>query len=152
MIRAMRRCFELRTRRESSTAEGWADQVVGLRPPECLHGRQRDRGTRGIVVRCDPSIDHLGVVYEDGTESDMVACGEVDGLRFGVLLVAPETQSARWPEPTTTEQSSTVSTSAATIRRARDPPGLAENRRDRKIRDLADGSSIPTSSLQRSAS
>jgi hypothetical protein len=49
-----------------------------------------DRGPRAIVVRCDPSIDHLIVVYEDGTEADMVNCGEVDGLRFGVLLVAPE--------------------------------------------------------------
>ena len=55
-------------------------------------GVNPDRGPRGIVVRCDPSIDHLSVVYEDATESDMIACGEADGLRFGVLLVAPETQ------------------------------------------------------------
>jgi hypothetical protein len=53
-------------------------------------GGNPDRGPRGIVVRCHPSIEHLGVVYEDGTEVEMVATAEVDGLRFGVLLVAPE--------------------------------------------------------------
>jgi hypothetical protein len=48
-----------------------------------------DRGPRGIVVRCDPSVEHLSVSYEDGTEAEMVVSGEVDGLRFGLLLVAP---------------------------------------------------------------
>ena len=53
-------------------------------------GGNPDRGPRAIVVRCHPSIEHLGVVYEDGTEAEMVAILEVDGLRFGVLLVAPQ--------------------------------------------------------------
>jgi hypothetical protein len=53
-------------------------------------GGDPDRGPRAIVVRCHPSIEHLGVMYEDGTEAEMVETAEVDGLRFGVLLVAPE--------------------------------------------------------------
>ncbi len=64
-----------------------------LRGSELLNvytGVNPDRGPRSIVVRCDPSIEHLSVFYDDGTEAEMVACGEVDGLRFGVLLVAPE--------------------------------------------------------------
>jgi len=55
-------------------------------------GANPDRGPRGIVVRCDLSVRNLSVRYEDGSEQVMVDCGEVDGLRFGVLLVAPETQ------------------------------------------------------------
>ena len=41
-------------------------------------------------MRCQPSLEHLGVVYEDGTEAEMVANPEIHGLRLEVFLVAPE--------------------------------------------------------------
>ncbi len=68
-------------------------------------GGNPDRGPRGIVVRCDPSVEHLSVFYEDGVEAEMVTCGPVDGLRFGVLLVAPE---ARLREVVGTDQDRAV--------------------------------------------
>jgi hypothetical protein len=61
--------------------------------PELLNvysGGDPHRGPRAVVVRCDPSVEHLSVVYEDGTATEMVHCGEFDGLRFGVLLVAAD--------------------------------------------------------------
>ena len=53
-------------------------------------GRNPDRGPRAVVVRCHPSVEGLSVVFADGSEAEMIACGEADGLRFAVLLAAPE--------------------------------------------------------------
>ncbi len=52
-------------------------------------GGNPDRGPRGIVVRAHLSVEHLTVVHEDGAETEMIMCGQVDGLRFAVLLVSP---------------------------------------------------------------
>jgi len=68
-------------------------------------GGNSERGPRGIVVRCGPAVEHLSVFYEDGAEAEMVTCGPVDGLRFGVLLVAPE---ARLREVVGTDQDRAV--------------------------------------------
>jgi ATP-dependent Clp protease ATP-binding subunit ClpC len=55
-------------------------------------GGDTHRGPRAIVARCSPRVEHLILSYEDGTEAELVPCGqgEIDGLRFGVLLIAPE--------------------------------------------------------------
>jgi hypothetical protein len=55
-------------------------------------GGDTNRGPRAIVARCGPSVEHLILSHEDGTQAELVPCGEgeIDGLRFGVLLVAPE--------------------------------------------------------------
>jgi len=68
-------------------------------------GGNHEQGPRGIVVRCDPAVEHLSVFYEDGAKAEMVTCGPVDGLRFGVLLVAPE---ARLREVVGTDQDRAV--------------------------------------------
>jgi hypothetical protein len=78
----------------------WGSDLLNVYSGGNLH-----RGPRGIVVRCNPSIEDLSVFYEDGTEAELVACGEVDGLRFGVLLVAPE---ARLRAVVGTDQERTV--------------------------------------------
>ncbi len=78
----------------------WGSELLDV-----YSGGNPDRGLRGIVVRCDPSVEHLSVFYEDGTEAEMVTCGPVDGLRFGVLLVAPE---ARLREVVGTDQDRAV--------------------------------------------
>jgi hypothetical protein len=56
-------------------------------------GGNPERGPRGVVVRCHPSIVRLVLVVEPGVEMDLNPCGneEIDGLRFGVILVEPAT-------------------------------------------------------------
>jgi Clp amino terminal domain, pathogenicity island component len=54
-------------------------------------GGNPERGPRGVVVRCDPSIVRLVLVQEPGLEMDLTRCGDgvVDGMRFGLALVDP---------------------------------------------------------------
>ena len=57
-------------------------------------GGNPDRGPRGVVVRCAPSIEHIMLVFEDGASTEVTACGGevVDGMRFGVSLVSPDSR------------------------------------------------------------
>jgi hypothetical protein len=57
-------------------------------------GGNPDRGPRGVVVRCAPSIEHIMLVLEDGASTEITACGRevIDGMRFGVSLVPPDSR------------------------------------------------------------
>ena len=57
-------------------------------------GSNPERGPLGVVVRCHPSIVRVVLVAEPGVEMDLNPCGneEIDGLRFGVILVEPATR------------------------------------------------------------
>jgi hypothetical protein len=57
-------------------------------------GGNPERGPRGVVVRCDPSIVRLVLVAESGVEMDLNPCGGevIDGLRFAVALVDTDTR------------------------------------------------------------
>ena len=65
----------------------WAPQRLNV-----YCGGNPDRGPRGVVVRCDPSIVRLVLVQEAGVETDLTRCGDdvIDGLRFGLALVKPD--------------------------------------------------------------
>lgn len=57
-------------------------------------GGNPDRGPRGVVVRCAASIQHIMLVLEDGASTEITACGGevIDGMRFGVSLVPPDSR------------------------------------------------------------
>jgi hypothetical protein len=57
-------------------------------------GGNPNRGPRGVLVRCAPGIERLLLVLEDGTSTDITACGGevIDGMRFGVSLVPPDSR------------------------------------------------------------
>jgi hypothetical protein len=57
-------------------------------------GVNSDRGPRSVAVRCDPSIVRLVLVLEPATELELTQCGDgvIDGLRFGITLVARDAQ------------------------------------------------------------
>jgi hypothetical protein len=62
----------------------WGDQKLNV-----YRGRNSDRGPLGVLVRCDPQVVKLTLVYADGTWIGLQPCGDgiVDGLRFGMALV-----------------------------------------------------------------
>ena len=62
----------------------WAPQRLNV-----YSGGNPDRGPRGVVVRCDPSIVRLVLVQEPDVEMDLTRCGDdvIDGLRFGLALI-----------------------------------------------------------------
>lgn len=57
-------------------------------------GGNPTRGPRGVVVRCALDIERVLLVLEDGTSTDITACGGevIDGMRFGVSLVPPDSR------------------------------------------------------------
>jgi hypothetical protein len=67
----------------------WGDNRLNVHT-----GRNPDHGLRAVLVRCDPRIERLLLVLEDGTSVDITArSGEViDGLRFGVGIVHPDSR------------------------------------------------------------
>ena len=70
----------------------WGPKLWGSDLLNVSSGGNRDRGPRGVSVRCDPRICRLLLSFEDGRIVDITAAdGEViDGLRFGVALVGSD--------------------------------------------------------------
>jgi hypothetical protein len=62
----------------------WGDQKLNV-----YCGRNSDRGPLGVMVRCDPQVVRLTLLYADGTQTDLQPCGDgiVDGLRFAMAVV-----------------------------------------------------------------